>query len=334
MAVTTTTESDIVGDRDLNESLEGGHNAQRTFITLTDNAADTESVILAHASIPSLGQLFPGSSIVYCHNRNPTRPWKDRKTWKTVVQYKSNMNQREVDRITTVAPLDRRTRVSGQFRTIMRPVRRCLRQDAAYGLYAAAAFVLKSAANSASDPLDPPIESAIAEAEFRFTKNVTVLPTWFANAAMNYHNGVNDSDFDITILATDYTIAKGTAKLGNFTFSEINRENGTDFVSITWSMTVAQPRELASGETEAPSPWDVERLDEGMRTRAYDGAAFNTVWQNVRDKTDQSIMLPVPFDGAGQPITTAGTAIAENKLKWYLYRPFGPQVDFSVIPWT
>lgn len=331
MAVVGTIEMDLAGDRDLNESLEGGHNAHRTFITTTDNVTDTESTILAHISIPALGELFPGSSIVYCHNRNPTRPWKDRTKWKTIIQYKSDMTQREIDRITDPAPLDRRTVVSGQFRTVLRPVRRCLRRDA-YQLYTAAAFSLKSAANSAGDPLDPPVEAAIAEAELRFSKNVTTLPTWFANVALNYHNGVNDDDQTITIAGVTYTLAAGTAKLGNFAFSELKRENATDFLTISWSVTVAQPRELMSGESVAPSPWDVERLDEGMRTRI--SLSGETVWSNVTDENSQSIMLPVPFDGSGQPITTAGTAVPETDLWWFLYRPFGPQVDYSVIPWT
>ena len=331
MAVVGTIELDLAGDRDLNESLDGGHNAHRTFLTMTDNVTDTESTILAHASIPALGALFPGSSIVYCHNRNPTRPFKDRTQWRTVIQYKSDMNQKEVDRITNPAPLDRRTVVSGQFRTVMRPVRRCLRRDA-YQLYTSGAVSLKSAANSAGDPLDPPVEAAIAEAELRFSKNVTTLPTWFANVAQNYHNGVNNANQTITIVGVTYTLAAGTAKLGNFAFSELKRENGTDFVTISWSVTVAQPREVMSGESSAPSPWDVERLDEGMRTR--DTSVTDPLWKNVRDANGDSIMLPVPFDGSGQPITTAGTAIPETDLWWFLYRPFGPQVDYSVIPWT
>jgi hypothetical protein len=332
MAVTSVVELDIAGERDLNESLEGGHNAYRTFIATTNDPTDTESTVLAHVDIPTLGELFPGSSIVYCNNRNPSRPWKDRTKWRVRCSYKSDMNQNEIDRITTAAPLDRRTKVSGQFRTVLKPARRCLRHEDAYKTYAPAGFSLRSAANSASDPLDPPIEIAVAEAELRFSKNVAVLPDWFANVALNYHNGVNDDDQEITILGTDYTLAKGTAKLGNFAFSEINRENGTDFVTITWSVTVSQPRELVGSESEAPSPWDVERLDEGMRKRVVSGT--ETIWANILDENNTPLMLPVPFDGDGDPITVDGTAIPEDELYWFLYRPFGPQVDFSVIPWT
>ena len=331
MTIISTTELDLKGDRSLQVTLEAGITAKRTFIVQTDDPSHTEPDILTATGIPIGLELFPGSADARCHSYSAERIWNDRLKWKVVAEYKSIFNKAEIQRSQNPSPLDRSTVVTGQSRTIMMPVRRCLRCDA-YRLWDDSfEFKLVSPANSASDPLDPPIHVPFVEWEWHFAKNLTSFPDWAKTAS--YQNGVNDADQEFEDdLGNTITLEKGCAKIGNVKPSGLKKENSVDYFTLEWDVAYRRPRELISGETVAPGPWDEERLDEGMRKRVESGG--ETVWENIRDKSEQSLMLPVPFGGDGLPIGSPGVAIPEADLLWYCYRPFGPRVDYSVIQWT
>lgn len=338
MSITYVQEMDLEGARDFYTSLEEGDVGFRTFRVLTDSAAHTEADIVGASfggvSIPAPLELFPGSTTALCIKIRPQRDRKDTTKWLVRCDYKSILNQQELNRAADPDPLNRATICSGQSRTVMMPMRRLLRtlpyqnwSEAGPG----AAWTLGMACNSATDPLDPPIDVAVTEWEGHFEKNVSALPSWVFDPTTPYANGVNDADQTVNIngLGTR-TIKKGTGKLSNLTFSPLKKENGTAFITIGWNVTIKGYRPLFGSESDRFGPWDQERLDEGMRT-------YNTSlgrWTNVPASGGGVLQLPVPFDGDGNAINTTGARIPQSGLWWIAYRPFGDRVDFSVIPWS
>jgi hypothetical protein len=302
----------------------------------TNNSADTEPYVFANAQstgpnpLPAPLTLFPNSSISFSYQYEVVRSEEDTTKWFITVDYKTIFNQFELDRANYQDPTLRPARVSGQSRTIMQPVR-TMPRIGPYNTYPTGTQTFNTvvAANSAGDPLDPPVEIALTEWEIHVTKNVTQMPTWFGT----YNNGVNKANQTVVIQGANWTIPAGCGKLSNFTFSDLKQENGIDFIEIGWNCTVRLPRQKRSGETVAPSPWDSERLDEGTRVRSNFGGS-NYYWANIRDQYGQNLTHPVPFSGNGGPATNSGAAILESQLQFYCYRPFGPQVDYSVMPWS
>lgn len=341
MAVVSSIEQDLNGQRDYNISAMEGLVAQRTFMIECDTAGMNEKDVLSEAQtaspnpVPLPFEVFPGNVYGLCHAYNVQRWTKDTKHWRIVANYKTVFSQSEIDRNEQENPTARPAVITGVSRTIMVPVRSMLRTAAYKNFSAGASFTMRTAANSAGDLLDPPVEMPSTEWELHCSKNVDSLPGWFLNPA--YQNGVNDADQLITIRGTSYTMPAGYAKLSNLQFSERKQENNVDFITISWNVTFRNPRQPFSGETDVPGPWDIERLDAGMRTRKKVGVSGSatTVWQNVLDYTkSQAVTTPVPFDGSGQPIKDDGSGIPETSLYKFCYRPCGPRVDYSVIAWT
>lgn len=341
MAILSCIEQDLEGARAYSRSLAEGIVAARAFVIQTDDPADNEDYIFFAGQsaspdpLPAPMDFYPGSSVCKYHQFVPSRRWKDRTNWYVVCSYKSIFGQLEIDRSNHEDPTARPVMISGVSRTIMVPVRFMLR-TAAYKTYPTSpSFTMLTAANSASDPLDPPVEMPSTEWELHCTKHVSSLPGWFLDPA--YQNGVNNADQIVVIQGTGYVLPAGYAKLSNLQFSELKQENDIDFITISWNTTIRNPRQPFSGESTVPSPWDVERLDAGMRTREKIGAGggASTKWKNVLDATQsQAITTPVPFDGSGQPLLDDGSGIPEASLYKFCYRPNGPQVDYSVMPWS
>lgn len=354
MSVTSVIEIDLEGMRDYYTSLSDGTVGKRTFQIVTNDPTDGEAVAIAGlaASVYAVApfSLWPGTTSVYCVKIAPKRGHKDRTTWTVTADYKSILNIIDLQRATEEDPTARPATSSGQSRTIMVPVRRCLRSNFYTNWNESTlgnTFSLRQAANSASDPLDPPIEVPVTEWEFSFTKNVATLPTWITDRSLGYANGVNDADQTITVGGVTGTLPKGCAKLSNVGFGETQQENGIEFIPIHWNVTLKDPRPLASGESSAPGPWDVERLDEGMRTLSGGSSSSTSgagIWTNIRDSSGrQTISLPVPFNGSGLPLAPStdlssssgivSSPIPEASLVWACYRPYGARVNFGAIPW-
>lgn len=335
MTVTACIEQDLNGDRTYRVALNEGETCRRTFKVQTSDPTDNEPTIYQQAQsvgpnpLPQPLDLFPGSTTSYAHAYDVIRTEEDRLIWVITVDYKTVLNFHEINRANEPIPINRKTLISGVARTLMIPVRSCLRTTNAYNTWdASSAFTMQVAANSATDPLDPPIEIATTEWELHCEKNVSYIPSWF----LKYGNGVNSANQDLYLNGSKFTIPSGCGKLSNLVFSELKQENAVNFITLAWNVTVRVPRQIFSGESVPPSPWDVERLDEGMRT--LKGAGSTKTWTNIPDSTGgTTITSPVPFNGSGVPITATGTSIPFSSLKFYCYRPNGPQVDYSVIPW-
>jgi len=333
MTISLVGEVTIEGARDFRTTLAEGDSGFRTFRVVTNDSTLTEADIIVATdgvrTIPAPLSLFPGSSTALCVDIWPRRDKRSTNVWIVTCTYKSILNQQELQRSANPNPIDRATATSGQSRTVMRPARRLLKTDP-YKLWSeagpGATWALGNACNSASDPLDPPIDVAYTEWAIHCEKNVASFPSWF----LTHSNGVNTAAQNVTIRGTTVTIPKGCGKLGNFTFSPEKKENGTAFITIAWDTLVRIPRDLYSTETDKFGPWDEERLDEGMRT--YDTTAGK--WTNIPSSSGPSLSQPVPLNGVGQPINVTGARIAQSDLWWVAYRPFSDRVDYSVIPWS
>lgn len=343
MTIISCQELDLEGARSYEESLSEGVIGKRTFLVISDSDTEFEQFVLSEASgvgpdaLPRAFENWPGNPFCLCWKRTPTRNRMDKTKWLVTCEYKTIFNQLEIDRSTQDDPTKRPTRISGQSRTILVPVRFMLRTVPYQTWSNGIAFTMCTAANSASDPLDPPVDQPQTEWELHCEKHVLGLPAWFG-ANSGYSDGVNANDQVITVQGQTFAMQQGTAKLSNFTFSDHKQENGYSFITIGWNVTFRKPRQPIGGEQSVPGPWDVERLDEGMRTRSQIAATANAPasaqWLNVKDKSGQAITTPVPFNGFGLPITDPGVAIPESKLTKYCYRPCGLRVDYSVIPWA
>lgn len=342
MSITSCIELDLEGARTFRIALADGTTCRRSFRVLSDSSADTETSVFSGAqssspnALPAPLSLFPGSTIAYCYQYDIVRDKSATNAWLVSVDYKTIFNQNELDRNSDQDPTARPTRISGVSRSLFVPVRFMLRSPAYTTWNPNAAFTMCTAANSATDPLDPPVDQPATEWELHCEKHVPYLPAWFG-ASSGYSDGVNASDQNITVQGQVFNMLAGSAKLSNFTFSDHKQENGVSFITIGWNVTLRKSRQPIGGEQSVPGPWDVERLDEGMRTRkqvaATSTAAASAIWENVKDKAGTTVMTPVPFNGRGKPISDPGIAIPENKLNKFCYRPCGSRVDFSVIPW-
>lgn len=319
-------------DRRIVEALDGGNSGTRLFHVITDDPATSEAAILAHDSIPILGSSFPGSDSVKCHQRSVTREPEQRIEFWVVCDYKSILSRDEEETAQNPNPLDRAAKIEWTSQRILKPMRRLLLSEY-YSTFTNSVndtFNLELAANSASDPFEPVLEYEFSEDVAVITKNVDSIPQWFFDG---YKNAVNDADIVLDFYGQPRTIKKGCGRLSLSRLPISKTENGIEYVKLSFDIVVRQQRELREGETVAPEPWDDEIPDAGMRviSLAVEGGDINQIWTQILDTNGIAINLPVPFDGQGQPISTAGTPIIETAMKYRLARPY-PRKDFSILP--
>ena len=280
---------------------------------------EDEGTVLAACPV-SIGDSFPGTLTCRCVSRTPELASKDDfSQFKVVCEYKSILNQTEQARVDQPNPLDRSAKVQWSSRTVMKAKNRLrLATDSttppearilAYQTFSSDyTFEEKPylVANTARDPFDPPIEVPTTEWIATITKNVTEPPEWLET----YENSVNNSD----VYVGRRLVKKGCGKMCDLRIGENMQENGTVFCQVQFSIVTAKPRPAKTGETVVPEPWDIEVLNEGMRTF---GA---TKWKNIVDQNGQAVSKPVPLDATGLPIALPGAAIAETDLYWMLFR--------------
>lgn len=193
-----------------------------------------------------------------------------------------------------------------------------------------------SPSNSATDPFDPPVEAPITEWIATITKNLTDPPGW----VLTYDNTVNSDEFVLDGL----TVPIGCAKTEGIRIGEIMVENGFVYRTISLNVVLRHKRDVRTGgtytnnagaeivvpdETDVPEPWDIEVLDEGMRTYSE----TSKKWSNI-ETTDGFASKPLPLDGDGQPLDPTEAKIPEFALWWRLFRPFQRKPFNGVLPLT
>jgi len=315
MAIITANTTEDRWQRRAQESLQDGQTGTRVFLLYSDSMYEDEGTVLAACPV-SIGDSFPGTLTCRCVSRTPELASKDDfSQFKVVCEYKSILNQTEQARVDQPNPLDRAEKVTWTSRTVMKAKNRLQLANDGSGLIFAyknftSAWVFDGkpylAANTARDPFDPPIEVPTTEWIATITKNVTEPPEWLET----YENTVNNSD----VYVGRRLVKKGCGKMCDLRIGENMQENGTVFCQVQFSIVTAKPRPAKTGETVVPEPWDIEVLNEGMRTF---GA---TKWKNIVDQNGQAVSKPVPLDDTGVPIATAGAPVAETDLYWMLFR--------------
>lgn len=312
--------------RPTGKSLQDGLYGTRKYQLISDIVDELEAAVYSACPV-NLGDLFPGTLTAQCTEQTGEQDKDSRDVWYVTCQYKSILNQTEQSRIDFPNPLDRRARIEWGSRTVMTPVTRMQRAAStlltAYQAYTTAyAFDGKpySVTNTARDPFDPGVEVPITEWIASVTKNLTTPPGWI----LTYDNAVNADVFTIDGLS----VPKGCAKLEGLKLGSIMKENGTVFRQLSYNVVLKSYREARDGETDLPEPWDVEVLNEGMRTWG------TSKWTNVLDSAGQAVSKPVPFDTLGLPISPSGAPIPESSLYWILFRPFKRKTFTGILPLT
>jgi hypothetical protein len=327
MTILSTTED--WATRDSEESLFDGIVGTRVFDMESDTPVELESVVYAACPVV-LGESFPGTLTSQCYSRKATRYSDTRTRWRVACSYKSLLNQTEQDRIDNPVPTNRPARITWASRTVMTAVTRMQRAQSASGELAYRLFnrsehtfdgEVYSVANTAGDPFDPAMEVPVTQWIATVSKNVPVVPSWVLNG---YDNSVNDADVTIDGL----TLLRGCGKLEGIAIGESLKENGYVYRQLSFSIICAPFRPKRTRETDAPEPWDIEVLNEGMRE-----PDSSSGWRNITDSSDQSVAKPVPLDLDGMSLDPSGAPIPETDLYWCLFRPF-LRKDWSVLPLT
>lgn len=315
MAILTAQTTEDRWERRAQESLQDGITGTRVFKLYSDSMSEDEGAVLAACPV-SIGDSFPGTLTCRCVSRTPELASKDDfSQFKVVCEYKSILNQTEQARVDQPNPLDRSAKVQWSSRTVMKAENRLQLATTTGGAVKAYKMFTSDftfderpflVANTARDPFDPPIEVPTTEWIATITKNVTEPPEWLET----YENTVNDSD----IYVGRRLVKKGCGKMCDLRIGENMQENGTVFCQVQFSIVTAKPRKARSDESVVPEPWDIEVLNEGMRTF---GASK---WKNIVDQNGQAVSKPVPLDATGAPIAVSGEPIAEADLYWMLFR--------------
>lgn len=324
----------------ISESAADGATGTRVFLVVSDVVDESPALVMNAVGpgvdndckcgenfgdndieIPAMGSTFPGTFTVYCTERSPQRVSGSRKAWHVTCNYKSILSKEERDRTTT--PLDREPHIFWKSQKVMKLFRGKIKRSDYYQDYSTSiesTFNMKSPTNSASDPFEPILEYPATEWIAVVSKNLSAIPTW----VLDYEDAVNDADFDITFYGETITVPKGCAKLGSISLPVSKKENGVEYVAMSFEIVIRSKREPHAGETEAPEPWDVEVLDTGTRKRK------GSKWENIKDYVGESVSTPVPLDGKGEEIGEPGIAIPEDKLTYSLMAPY-KRKDFSIF---
>lgn len=329
----------------ISESLSDGATASLMYRVVSDTRNESPAVVMNAFGIPALGEPFPGTLFVIMTEKSPSRQASDASdtVWLVTCNYKSITSQEERDRKDHPDPLDRKSNIFWKSREVMKCYRANVKRSDYYKAYTSAiesTFVMRSATNSASDFFEPVLEYQFTEWIAVVSKNVATIPDWF----LSYQNAVNDADFTIDFYGAQKTIKKGCAKLGAISLPKAKKENGTEYVQLSFEINVRTPRDLRASESVAPEPWDDELVDMGMRRRVVQDdidtpdplidpplkAAMIGQWMNILDANKIGVTLPVPFDHLGKPIGTPGIAIEETELWYSLVAPY-PRKSFSLL---
>jgi len=170
--------------------------------------------------------------------------------------------------------------------------------------------------NSAGEAFDPPTERDLPFLIARGVKKVAGVPDW----AWDMIDTKNSADF----VVDGRTVPKGRACLANISLGQWQKSGDTRYREATFEIHVKKPRALRTGETEAPSPWDLELIDQGLH-ELDTGTGELT---KILDSEGQPIAQPVLMDGAGARLTTPD----DSSTHFYWQYRIHEESDFSNLP--
>lgn len=306
-----------------------GLTGTRVFQVVSDTYTESPYTVMAAPSVPPLGDLFPGTTDVYCVSQSPARTADSREVWYVTCDYSATLTQDERNRNQHKNPLLRKASIFWKSQKTMRPYRK-LKMSHFYKNYDATIDdwlntndEVRSASNCISDPYEPILEYPVTEWVAVIEKNVDKIPTWF----ITMEDAVNNADLTLDFYGTPVVVPKGCAKVGNIAMPKAMLENGTEYIKLQFEIATRHKRGLRPGESLAPSPWDDEIINAGTRKRA------NGKWSAI-EIDGVAASMPVPLNLDGTPIAGVGGApINESDIWWHLACPY-PRKDFRVLPLT
>ena len=336
---------------DLTETMQNGLSGSRQFQVISDNPDEYPSTVLADSRLPQLASTFPGTSNCYLMERTPSRSAGSREEWIVNLSYSQNVSQDQRDKLENPNPINRKAVVTWDTEKRLRSFRRVKRSDfyQAYSTSIENTFAIRSAANSLGDPYEPTLQYPCMELVASVTKNV---PLGMQNWILEYEDAVNNSDFQIDYYGSRVTVKKGCAKVSEIKIPLARAESGFDYLQLSMKIHIRKKRDLRSGETDAPEPWDDEILNTGTRylstrqLKPNESVTLNEFselkWFDIIDtSTELPVALPVPImwyqdNGVIKHPAIPGDStgkIKEEDFWWTLAAPFSRK-DFSVLPLT
>lgn len=175
-------------------------------------------------------------------------------------------------------PLDRAPRISAETQIMRETTHRDKRG--------------KPKTNAAGDLCDPPLESSYSVLVIDIRRNVTIFPDW----AFDYSDAVNSEDFTIK----GRLIKKGTAWMAYVKLGEDQNDDGVAYSEARAQLFIRKKRDPVGDELEAevPSPWQTERLNEGLYALAF-GERYRITIDEPDGQGGVFAAGPVPLTASG-----------------------------------
>jgi len=174
----------------------------------------------------------------------------------------------------------------------------------------------KAVANSAGELFDPTPERDQPFLIARGVKKVAGVPDW----AWDMIDTKNSADFTVD----GRLVPKGRACLADIQLGQWQKSGDTRYREATFEIHIKKCRPLKTGETEAPSPWDLELIDQGLHQIDY----LTDTLTKLTDADGQPLAQPVLLDGNG--FRLLHPEIEANHV--YLTFRSRDESDFSNLP--
>lgn len=184
-------------------------NYTRVYRAVTSDDHDDANVVVAHASCPRLGSVYPYDIGAWCISRRASSP--NKRLWLVTVNYSS---AKEMEEDPNSDP--------PQFQWSTQQFQRPYVKDRDG----------KAIVNSAGDPYDPPIEGDDSRWTCTMTRNVNAVPTWL----LTYIDAVNSDAFVIDGL----NVTAGSAKVQGIQIGPERKRNDISYRQLSITLSFAK----------------------------------------------------------------------------------------------
>ncbi len=181
----------------------------RVFRATTNDDFDDANTVVAHASCPRLGTVYPNDIGAWCKGRRANSI--NKRLWIVTATYSS---EREMEEDPAADP--------PQFTWSTQQFQKPFAKDRNG----------KAIVNSAGDPYDPPVEGDDSRWSCTVTRNVASVPTWL----LGYKDAVNSAAFTIDGISVN----AGAAKLQSINIGPLQTRNDISFRQLSLTITFAE----------------------------------------------------------------------------------------------
>lgn len=181
----------------------------RVFRAMTDNDHNDANTVVAHASCPRLGSVYPYDIGAWCKGRRANSV--NKRVWIITATYSS---EREMEEDPAADP--------PQFTWSTQQFQRIYVKDRDG----------KAIVNSAGDPYDPPVEGDDSRVSCTVSRNVASVPAW----VLTYKDAVNAAAFTIDGISVN----AGSAKVQSINIGPVQSRNDISFRQLSITLTFAE----------------------------------------------------------------------------------------------